>query len=324
MRCKTVVIVSAVLILSFVIYSRCLALTWSGKTSDSANFYLNSSSVMAGYENWSLEFELMDTIFVPYQPIWARITVTNIGSVMDTVPLLAAGDGYHRLHVIDGNNNEMPQYKIHISGDFGSWRYAYLSPGEEFTVYWDLLANLTFPLSQEYLPNLKPGNYRVQLEWNTVPTIPPHCDPPTMTTPPLSFRVIEPTGDMADAYSLYIEAHSCMPEDPYLAGEKLKEISTRFPYTPYDERSLRCLSGLASRLIPGDYTSARIEFRKQYFLRFPHVPTGFIGNHGSLVNSISKNEFRELCRRVAGKPGASRSLERIKKRYPWVFEESDK
>ena len=225
-----------------------------------------------GY-GWALEAWFTKPVTVPYEPIALHLKITNESGESKPTPNLSykLPDIAFDLYDSDGNAISLLQYRMSIVG--GSDTTRRLAPAGCRSVRMDLLslagANVDFR-SGDWLM-LPVGVYSVAISLYLDPLHRIPREEYTLTLPPLTFRVIDPTGDSAKALELFRTALFATMKDPKEAIDLFERVMSDYPDTPYDyitNKRLLSLLPLGRFFDPKKLINTRIRF----LLRYPDSP----------------------------------------------------
>lgn len=193
-------------------------------------FLLGTSLVQA--QTLKLEISLSDTTYYICQSIWLDVELTNISE--DTVRTFGfefpGGSGLNIVLM----NEKGDTLKPVLLFEFLDWSGFILNPEETYYETFDLADIFqnyergTPSAFSQFIRSLAPGRYEVFAKY--------YFRHKNISTPKISFEVIEPIGPETKALKLYEEAYwEFLKNNFQLSNERLVRIITNYPKSIYAE-----------------------------------------------------------------------------------------
>jgi|GEM_PF-3450184 len=275
---------------------------------------------MAEDYGWKFEAGLSKPITILYERIYINLKITNMSGESRPTPEL--GDQFlditYRLYDSRGETVPLMRWRANVIGRPDSTRR--LAAGESHSLIFDLLLILAFDSSiyAGDIQKLLPGEYTLELSLYLDPFHRIPRERYTLTLPPLHFRVIQPTGDTAEALEIFRAGLFAKKEDPERALDFFDKILTSYSTTPYDlitnEYMLKLL------IFERYYDAEKLKrMRIRFFLKYP----GSLFNRpnvSELIPTITREEMRQLYRQIQDDEGAALTIQYLKEQHPWIFE----
>jgi len=182
-----------------------------------------------------LDIGLSDTTYYVCQSIWLDAILTNISE--DTVRIFGfefpGGDLLNIVLTDESGDTLRPGFPGAFLVD---WQGVLLYPKETYYETFDLTYIFVYqgpvpgnPAFQQP-PSLAAGRYEVYAEYPAGES--------KLSTPKLTFEVVEPTGAEREAFGLYVEAYrSRKRKDDSLAVQQLNKLVTDYPKSVYAEKA---------------------------------------------------------------------------------------